>query len=72
MKIGCRRVEPRLHAQRATQLQARLQFFGLEDFVGTTADQGKGFSGRHREQFQSGAREGRVSEVKLPLNKGKQ
>ncbi|MCY1383536.1 hypothetical protein D9M69_716740 [compost metagenome] len=38
------RVEARLHAQRAAQLQAGLQVFGLEDFVGAAADQGKSFS----------------------------
>jgi predicted transcriptional regulator len=36
-------IEASLHAQRATTLQALAQFIQLEDFIGSAADQGKGF-----------------------------
>ena len=44
-------VETGLHPQGAPQLQARLEFFGLDDFVGATADQGKGFCGGQGKVF---------------------
>ena len=38
VQVRRRRVETGLDAQRTSRLQARLQFVGLDDLVGTTAD----------------------------------
>ncbi|MCY1460391.1 hypothetical protein D9M71_779470 [compost metagenome] len=46
VQVGRGRVEAGLHTQRAAAFQTLAQFIRLEDLIGATADQGKGFINR--------------------------
>jgi len=46
VQVGGGGVEAGLHTQRATAFQTLAQFIHFEDFVGSAADQGKGFINR--------------------------